>query len=195
MDCQEIRKLLLPFLESDLPEADRTKVEAHLLVCGDCQKEKVLYEKTWAMLGSFKAPEVSRDFTADLMTKISEEKRGKIEPEVTFPEIALPVLASILVSVLFCIGGFFFFQHQQIKELPMSEPVRVIVSARVKETFPPVSIIHPKGDFKVAVKRAVSDDEIIRNLDAYENIEFYQNLPVLKDLDVVQNLGSKGLPL
>ena len=61
MNCQEIKKLLLPFLESDLSEKERAIVEAHLHQCAECRKEKELLEQTWFMLDKFQAPQVSHN--------------------------------------------------------------------------------------------------------------------------------------
>jgi hypothetical protein len=163
----------------------------------------VLLEKTWSMLDGFRAPQVSSNFTSDLMARIP--KQVEVKPKLTFPEInILRVLAPVLVSVCAFIVGYlvvqnYMIQNQQIAKVVSPEQKTIM---QAKESVSAVSKVNvaevtpserTTEVMKVAVKIVVPDEEIIRHLDVYQNIELYQNYALVKDLDVVENLSARGL--
>ena len=218
MNCLDIKNLLIPYLESELPESERAIVEAHLHACADCQKEKVLLEKTWSMLDGFQAPEVGRHFTRDLMARIHQEEEEKPGLPFAFPEINIqfcfrvlaPAMAFACVFIVICL---LFqnhpFQEQQIAKEILPEqkedtPTAAIQVAKVEPEPAVVEFapIQQAEDVKIAAtelakdekaKTAVPDEEIIRDLDVYENVDLYQNYALVNDLDVVENLDEKVL--
>lgn len=205
MNCREIKKLLVPFLELELSESERAIIEAHLHICVNCQKEKVLLEKTWSILDGFKVPAVSSNFTSNLMARIHEQEEVKPKFTFTFPGINIQfgfrVLAPIMVSVCVLVVGYLFVQNhliqeQQIAKVVLPEQKTIMqtkenVSAEPKVNVAEITPSERKEDMKIAAKIAVTDDEIIHNLDVYTNIELYQNYALVNDLDVVENLGAE----
>ena len=195
MNCQKIKKLLIPFLHSELPEKERLMVEAHLQTCPECQKEKALLEHTWSMLDDVKAPEVSSDFTASVMAKIHEQEQkrpwfgfafSETPPAFEFWRLA-PVLATVCLVVL----SYVFFQDHVTKRS------RIARDSSQQQDI----IIQTKDDpeaFKddgaqVVTTSAAMDVDIIRYLDVYENMEFYQDYALLDDYDVVEDLNEEVL--
>jgi anti-sigma factor RsiW len=215
MNCQEIKKLLIPFLESELSESDRAIVEAHLQSCVDCQKEKMLLEKTWSMLDGLGSPKVSSDFTMDLMAKIYEQEEEKPKFTFAFPNINIQFgfreLALASVSACVLIAAYLIVQNhliskQQVAKDTSSEQEYLMQAKKDASIEPIVNVaevtpIAQKEEVKIAstelvkdkeVKIAAADEEIIRNLDVYENSELYQNYTLLNDLDVVENLEAEA---
>jgi anti-sigma factor RsiW len=203
MNCQEIKKLLVPFLESELSESDKLIVEAHLQTCADCQKDKILLEKTWSILDRYAAPKISSNFTANLMSRIHDQ--GEAKPKFALPEINIQfsfrVLVPVMVSACVLIVIYLFVQNQLVSQqqiakvvLPEQKTITQVQENAPAESKVNVAEVTPseqKEDIKVAAKVSVPDEEIIRNLDVYTNIELYQNYALVSDLDVVQNLGAK----
>lgn len=206
MECQEVKKLLVPFLESDLPEADRVIVEAHLRTCVDCQKERMLHEKTWSALNGLKAPQVSQNFTANVLTRILEQNqarsRSTFDLSNTDNKVILGISLMVIVSLCVLGGSYLLIQNRPFQEIQAAKLVMPEQGTNVnaRESVPEASSVNvaqvaamqPKNDMQAVVKRPVSDEEIIRNLDAFQNSELYKNLPLLSDLDVVQNIYAKG---
>jgi hypothetical protein len=198
MNCQEIKRLLVPFLQSELSESERLIIEAHLHECPDCQKEKTLLEGSWSMLDSFQAPKVSSNFTWRLMDRIREQEERKPGFGVTFPEINFQfgyrVLVPVAVSVCVLIAVYFSFQkylnqEPQVAQVVAPEPKTIIEAQKEVpvESAVKVAEVVPTAA-KEEVKISASDEEIIRNLDAYKNAEFYKNYAAVEDLDVVENI-------
>jgi anti-sigma factor RsiW len=193
MNCRDIRKSLIGFLESELSDGERIVVEAHLQQCEDCRKEKALLENTWAAVGGIQAPAVSRDFSANLMAKIHEQEEKKPAWwDIALPEIHIPFgfprLIPALVSLSFvaavCLSALYFLpkKSQSVKEASIFQQAKIpATETAVARPVTPVT----------KASAPVSDEEIIRNLDVFENIDLFQNYALLKDFDAVQNLDAK----
>ena len=193
MNCRDIRKSLVGFLESELSDGDRIVVEAHLHQCEDCRKEKVLLEDTWAALGGIRAPAVGQDFTANLMAKIHEQDEKKPAwwgialPDIRIP-FGFPRLTPVLVSVGLVAAICFSAPYFLPKKTPPAKELSAYKKTEVQaEKVAAVEAVTPVAQTPVPV----SDEEIIRNLDVYGNIDLLKNYTVLNDFDVVQNLDVK----
>ena len=192
MDCQEIKELLVPYLESDLSANEKAIVEAHLRTCGACQKEKMLLEKSWGLLEGVKVPQVSPDFTDKLMAKIHTQ--GQERPSVTVQSTAASVkvvfwiLGIAIVYVCLLCGVYLYVQN---KPAPEVQTVPVPIKENVSEEV----VVQPVEIKKVIPRSTVNDDEIIRHLDVYENIELYKNFNVLKNYELIENLNAKAIAI
>jgi hypothetical protein len=198
MNCQEIKRLLISFLQFELSESESLIIEAHLHECPDCQKEKALLERSWSMLDSFQAPKVSSNFTWSLMERIREQEERKPGFTFTFPEINIQfgyrVLVPVAVSACVLIMVYFSFQkylnHEpQVAQVVAPEPKAIIEAQKEVSVGSTVKVaeVVPVAT-KEEVKISFADEEIIRNLDAYKNAEFYKNYAAVEDLDVVENI-------
>jgi anti-sigma factor RsiW len=193
MDCRDVRKSLAAFLESDLSDGDRIVVEAHLHHCEDCRREKLLLESAWGALDGFRAPAVGPDFTANLMSKIHEQEAKKPAwwgialPEIHvpfgFPRLA-PALVSVGLAAALCLSAPYFLP----KKAPPAEELSVYQKAEIPAKK--IAAAEP-APFAAKSPVPVPDEEIIRNLDAFENIDLLQNYALLKDFDTVQSLDVK----
>lgn len=203
MNCQEIKKLLIPFLDSELSEKERAIINTHLHACKSCQKEKELLERTWSMLDGLRAPKVSSNFTANLMTKIREKEQKRPKFIFVFPDIhlqfALRKLAPVLATICILIVSYLFVQNYLIREQQVAKdfsPEQESIMQAKKD----ISVESEADVAKVApiereeiTQLAAIDEEIIRYLDVYENIEFYQNYGLVDDFDIVENLDEGTL--
>jgi anti-sigma factor RsiW len=197
MDCREIKRLMVPFLESELSERDRLIIEAHLHECVDCQKEKAALEQTWSMLDGFQAPKVSSNFTWNLMERIREQEERRPKFNFAFPEINIRfgyrVLVPAMVSACALIVAYLFVQNNLNQEQQVAEdfsPEQASI-AQAKREVPAESEVKVAEVAPAATKEDVKissvDEEIIRNLDAYKNAELYKNYALVEDLEVVEN--------
>ena len=193
MNCRDIRKSLIGFLEAELSDGDRIVAEAHLHQCEDCRKEKALLENTWAAVGGVQTPAVSRDFTANLMAKIHEQEEKKPAwwgialPEIHIP-FGFPRLTPVLVSVglvaAICLSAPYLLPKKPQPVKALSTYKRAEIPAKKVATVESVVPV-------VKTPATVPDEEIIRNLDVFENIDLLQNYALLKDFDTVQSLDVK----
>ncbi|MCG2712544.1 MAG: zf-HC2 domain-containing protein [Candidatus Omnitrophica bacterium] len=216
MNCRHIKKILIPFLESELSQIEMDIIKAHLHKCADCRKEKLLQEQTWSMLDAFEAPRISSNFTADLMAKIHAQKEVKPGLIRVFPAFNLllrfRMLAPALVSVCILIVVYLFVQNQMFQALQSAKDFsfkeetilqsKKDISIGSQVNVAEVTLIGQEEDIHLAATEFVEDvrakitaidEEIIRNLDVYENIELYQNYALFNDLDVVENLDAEVL--
>ena len=206
MNCRKIKPLLVSFLENDLSKGCREKVEAHLKVCTNCQKEKELLSKSWQMLDNYAAPKLKDDFTSFLMGKIhseQEEQEEIVRVRCELPRFSFdfgvrrlaPALASFLIVILIVV---LLWKRpvgkEQLAELPPPELQEVPeVLVEIAPFVPEVSIEKPlrtTAPVSKKVATVATDEEIIRNLNLYENIDFLENLDLLEELDVVENLDT-----
>ena len=146
MNCKDIRKLLIDFLEAELSESDYVVVRAHLHQCADCRKEKELLENTWAALEGVRVPAVSHNFTSNLMAKIHEQEEKKPAWVFTFPKIPLPLelprLAPVMVSICFVAAVCFSVPYFLTKEPRITKDLSVskmtgIQAVEKAAPFPP----------------------------------------------------------
>jgi len=103
MDCREIEKLLVRFLEGELSSEDNAKLENHLAACPACRKEKELLPQSWKMLDNYPAPELKPDFTACLMQRIHTEEQMVATVRSGMPRFVMrtTVPATVMLALLF----------------------------------------------------------------------------------------------
>ncbi len=204
MRCEGIKKLLIPYLDSEISESQKLIVEAHLNSCEACQKEKELLEASWKLLDTAKAPKVSNNFTRDLMYKIyTQEQKSSVFkwqlPEFNFSFQSLaPSLATISIVVVI----YFAFQTYSVKEVKLATKIvpaqkkniqvaaNIPVEPKVEVTQEVKPVEVAQVEKKEEIQVAVLDDEIIRNLEAYKNAELYQNYVVVNDMDATEKMSE-----
>jgi hypothetical protein len=134
MNCPDVKKLLIPFIESSLSEREMVIVEAHLYSCDDCRKEKELLEKTWSALDGFKAPQVSSNFTWNLMQRIRGQEQTKPRFSFNLPEINIQfgfrVLVPVLVTACVLIAVYSFVLDQPV---PLQQFAKVVATEKKTE--------------------------------------------------------------
>lgn len=105
MDKCRILKELSSYLDNQLSDRRKIKVEKHLEACEDCAKELMRLKFLSQKIKAWQAPALSPDFDASLRNKIVQEEleRGAVKMNKKTLRILIPsgVLAGILVLVLF----------------------------------------------------------------------------------------------
>jgi len=74
MNCQEIKKLLNPYIDQVLDVESIQQVEEHLKSCPTCQDEYLRLKETVASLKFLPQVSAPQNFTQNLMAKISQEE-------------------------------------------------------------------------------------------------------------------------
>jgi len=86
MRCPEIRDLLDPFLDDELAEETRTRVERHLLRCSECGFQVRTLEQTRALLRDAYPPvESSPAFREKMAARLDHAFRDILRPETNAP--------------------------------------------------------------------------------------------------------------
>jgi anti-sigma factor RsiW len=107
MSCEETQKLIVEFLEGELDEAERKRVQAHIEACDSCAAELEAFQRTMTLLedDGYVEPEPFywTRFEAGLRAKLRDRsRRFSLVPRF---ENVVPRLAPIAVAVLFfCVG-------------------------------------------------------------------------------------------
>ena len=71
MKCKQAQKLLSPFLDRELSEAQMSSIEEHVVICFECRTDLEMQRRLWAALGSVE-PVFSPDLTAAVEARLSE---------------------------------------------------------------------------------------------------------------------------
>jgi hypothetical protein len=105
MECDQARGKLLEFREGQLDLDARMRMEAHLLVCGECLDELQAVESVLASVAALPVPEPSPGFPRRIHARIQEERRRRPARE----RGRLPCVASLaaagLAGLLLVSGG------------------------------------------------------------------------------------------
>ena len=194
MNCQEIKTLMVPFLDSDLPEEQMAMIRVHLGTCKECQKEKMLHEKSWSLVGGLKAPKISPLFKDKVMARVRQLPDE--DQQVAFGSLGVAFISLIVLALVYVFVLNRPLQVEPKPQVTIPQPQQAVPAvtpapAAVSKENTQAPVDRPQVSIQLAARKPVSDDDIVRNLGAFSNPEFYQNLPVLNDYDVASNLSSK----
>ena len=110
MNCKEVKEALYDFLTHRLKEDDLRKINAHITVCKDCEKDLEELKGTLTLLDKWKLSELSPGFRADVLEALETRTNRKpasvikrmIEwirnPQLRRPLQALTVAAMVLLA-------------------------------------------------------------------------------------------------
>ena len=215
MNCRKMKLLLVAFLENELSGRRKEKVEAHLKVCTNCQKEKELLSKSWQMLDNYAAPKLKDDFTSSLMRKIRSEQEEETEivrvtyklPRFSFefglrrlaPALALFLVVILIVALLWKKP----MDKQQLAKLPSPEP-REIPEAPV-EIVPvvpqPQEVVKSPFETAISVPEMSAEEPVkittpaprkvavkITDEEIIRNLDLYEYSELLENLDLLEEL-------
>ena len=110
MDCHYVSKLLLDYIEDELPNEVSQKVEAHLRKCESCSKEFARIQKMVNLMKTLPSITPTPGITQKVMAKLEEEERltsrsllakFKLLPKkVMIAAATLVVLACVLYATM-----------------------------------------------------------------------------------------------
>jgi len=84
MKCEEYQELFAGWLDDQLTPTERTKVEQHLTECAACREELAVMQRTWDIMGEFKAPEPSANMQIKFQAMLSDFKAAEQAPKSIF---------------------------------------------------------------------------------------------------------------
>lgn len=172
MKCNEVKELLIEYLDESLDARRRQAVDEHLCDCNSCRKERDGLLSACEMMADYQAPVVSDQFTRQVLQKVHERSQkqqatGLFDRLVAFMSFrSLPALASLaLLAGL----GYFILSNRSVNVN--------------NEGF--------SGTQKFEIVRDLKDEDIIRDLEIYENADMLENLDLLVDLEAVENYEAE----
>jgi predicted anti-sigma-YlaC factor YlaD len=77
MDCKNVKKSLVPFLENDLPGERRVDMENHLKICPDCSRLLEEFSLLWQTLAYPEKIQPSPYFWTRLKQRIIRHEEGR----------------------------------------------------------------------------------------------------------------------
>ena len=77
MDCENVKKSLVPFLENELSEEQRGEVESHVGICPDCSRLLEEFSQLWQTLAHREKIQPSPHFWIRLKQRVVEYEEGK----------------------------------------------------------------------------------------------------------------------
>jgi len=168
LNCRKALKALPETLDGGGSAELRAAVEEHVAACPACRREHDALRRSWELLDAVQAPPASERFSAAVMSRV---RAGSAAPQ---PAAAGPV-------------------HRRWWPAPamvMGLVALLAVSALLthpRQTPGPGPAPSAPAAAPSALARALTDDEIIRDLDVYEQLDLLDNLSLLADLDVLED--------
>jgi predicted anti-sigma-YlaC factor YlaD len=77
MNCKNVKKSLVPFLENELPEERRVEMENHLKICPDCSRLLEEFSQLWETLEHREKAQPSPYLWTKLKQRIIEYEEGR----------------------------------------------------------------------------------------------------------------------
>ena len=164
MRCDQVKKIILQYLNRELGIKDRQSVKEHLSGCSVCQKELQDFQKSWDLLLSWKDEESAPGYISRLWTRIAVEKPAA-ERILSHLKEALwkPKFTPVWVTACF-VFIFFIFTFSHYFYLQKTE---------------------------MAFNKMDSEEiELVDNIELAEHFEVIENIEILEDFDVIENLDS-----
>jgi len=164
MKCNETKKKLISYLDSELSKSKMSEVEKHLSECADCQKEKELLEKSWSMLNDIQTPEVSNNFTTNLMARIHIKNEKKSEFSFSAPKfhfhngfkrLATAAVAACLLVIVYLIVNSYLSDSSYSIEKSSKQKLAV---QRVKDTLIKVTDANNKTPVAEVVETIITGE-------------------------------------
>jgi len=115
MDCQKIIKLLNPYIDKTLDTATTQQVNEHLKSCPICNKQYQSLKEIITSLNSLSPQPAPKDFTQNLMAKISREEiqiqsswTDRIKKRISIPRLSFRLVGAAAVTALIVFFAFTF---------------------------------------------------------------------------------------
>jgi len=163
MNCKNVEKNLLPFMENELPEERRMEMETHLKTCPDCSHLLEEFSQLWEALEYREKIQPSPYFWTRLKQRIVEYEEGRkpvfgwLEGLVRWIRPAVAVATTLICIFLgYSLGNF----PQQVNGQTVSEVEERSVA--VQELFDsdyldPLSDL-PSGSIEATYLEMISEE-------------------------------------
>lgn len=190
-DCERIEELLNDYVDGYLPNAQRSKVEAHLVDCegcrGDVQAIRRLVEEAGALAGNI---EPERDLWPGIADRIAAKEKTVTINFTRRPSLRMPVLRYALVAaaMVLIVLGVASLNRALVFE-PISAPVAV-----VDEEFQRIEgeYLKARDELRVALdaRRDSLDPEMLAIVEA--NLRDMEEAVTSINLALVDKPGHEG---
>lgn len=160
MNCRQIKRFLILFLDGQLSQDQSLKINEHLEKCRDCSKEAVFLKESWDLLKQDEPVVPTGSFKTDFWKRLAQE-------ELVFEKkrgIVFPGLKPRLAAVFSLVG--------------------VILICGVYVT----NFLSDKGIKNLAVLINDKDISMLKNLDLMEDLDVIENIPVLEELKAIDSV-------
>jgi anti-sigma factor RsiW len=166
MDCHEIKKLIPLYLDHELGEVDRQRVEGHVQSCPDCRREARAIEKSWDLLVEIKAVEPDPNYRARFWQSVDAQ---------------MPWYAGIYRNVLAV------FQQRRWAPALAGALIVALIS-----TIIAVQFLKKPNELAVVAELDEAEFEMVANIDLAEHYEIIDELDFFTDFDIIENLNGLG---
>ena len=102
MNCKDLHKRIIFYLDAELSEKEMEETKLHLAECSECAVFATEMEKTFAVLAAEKSPAVNPFFYTRLKAKM--ENRASVQYELQQKSILAKILQPAFFSVLLLAG-------------------------------------------------------------------------------------------
>ncbi len=122
MNCNDVSKGLIAYLDRRASSADRQEIERHLTTCGDCRMRAEQFRALWGVMDEMPVIEPSFGFDARVRQRVAAEPRRKwfgwIVPQ---PRLAL---SAALLAV---------FAVWMVKTTPVNTHVESVTATSIQQ--------------------------------------------------------------
>ena len=172
MNCEEYQELFAGWMDDQLMQAERTKMEDHLAHCAACREELAVMQRTWDIMGEISTPEPSEKMRTNFLAMLGDFKNAEQAPKGTFNKLKAhfnqiwnlqprwPLAYSLMVALV-CFCGAYWFVHSSKQEEQMQA-----LSAQVhdlKQTMTLALLDNPSASERM---RAVSYTDDMKHVDS-----------------------------
>ena len=101
MNCEQLEKSLVAYLDTKAKPLERRQVEAHLSECGACRQRAEDFRLLWGVLDELPSVAPSAAFDASVRARVAREARanGFWTWVVPSPRLALAAMALVVLSL------------------------------------------------------------------------------------------------
>lgn len=110
MKCEQIKRLLSPYVDGMVDDKEKELVEAHIVICTECRQQVDDYRRIGSMMQQLEPPSLPVDFAANLNRRVLDEQ-NKIMGSYTLktPKKSGWIAAALAVFAL--TGGIYASSH------------------------------------------------------------------------------------
>lgn len=164
MNCKKVQKLIPVYLDAQLEDRKLQAVREHLKDCPHCQKELVLFEKSWDLLSKWEDVEPDPGYISRFWTRLSLER---------------PWYEQLLLNL----KEFFAMKKKTLAWATV--PMVIIVCVLTFSNY----LMTLKTNNKLAAMNP-QDLELLAELEFVQNFDIIENIDWLEDWEIIENLDS-----
>lgn len=101
MECKKVKAKLSAFMDNELKDNKRLKIEQHLTDCPLCMQEAKLLAQTWSALDVWERMEVPHNFETRFWQRVREREEKKLSIQKLIRSIVrIPVPAAAVIILV-----------------------------------------------------------------------------------------------